>query len=220
MEKKNKNATSRYLDDTLGEEIASAITHGIGALLAVAMLVILVVLAAKRGDPWRIVSFSIYGASMIILFLMSMFSHAFPNGGVKRFFQIMDYASIYFLIAGTYTPLTLVAIKGAWGWTLFGIIWGLAILGIIFKTFFLGKFEKVSLAIYVAMGWLVVIAIKPLLVNVKPMFLLWLSIGGVLYTVGIIFYVVKQIPFHHAIWHLFVLGGAICIFFGFLFYVA
>jgi hemolysin III len=201
---------------SLGEEIANAVTHGFGIGLAVAALVILVVFAAKQSDTWKVVSFSIYGASMIVLYLSSTLYHSFPQPRMKRFFRIMDHSSIFLLIAGTYTPITIGTMRGGWGWTLFGIIWGLALLGICLKIFALGKLKTVSIAVYILMGWMVVIAVKPLMRAAPPSFLIWMLIGGLAYTLGVIFYAAKRLPYHHSVWHLFVLGGSICHFFGML----
>jgi len=203
-----------------GEEIANSVTHGIGAGLSVAALVILVVFGAKQGDAWRVVSFSIFGSTLIALYLSSTLYHAFRNPKIKRWMKLLDHSSIYLLIAGTYTPIMLTVLRGGWGWTLFGIIWGLALAGIIFKLMFIGRLKKLSLAIYVAMGWLVVIAIKPMLAAVPAGMLMFMLIGGVSYTFGVIFYVWKALPYHHAVWHLFVLGGSITHFFGIMFYIA
>lgn len=202
-----------------GEEIANSITHGIGAMLGIAALVLLVVFAAKRGDAWRVVSFSVYGFTLILLYTMSTLYHAFTGEKVKKFFKIMDHSSIYFLIAGTYTPITLTVMRGAWGWTLFGIIWGLAIVGVLFKVFLINRFRILSVVIYVVMGWMIVIATKPMLMMVPKGMLMWLAIGGLCYTVGVIFYAWRTFPYHHAVWHLFVLGGSISHFFGFLLHI-
>ncbi|MCF7886002.1 MAG: hemolysin III family protein [Candidatus Marinimicrobia bacterium] len=203
----------------LKEEIANSITHGIGATLAVAALVILVVFASIQGNPWKIVSFSIYGASLLTLYLASTFYHAFQRPRLKRIFRIVDHASIYILIAGTYTPFTLVTIRGAWGWSIFGIIWGLAIFGIAFKTMFIHKFKIISTLIYILMGWFIVIAMHEVVANLDIMGLIWLILGGVLYTGGVYFFANDSIRFNHAIWHLFVLAGSICHFFAILFHV-
>ncbi|NHZ85926.1 MAG: hemolysin III family protein [Planctomycetia bacterium] len=205
---------------SLGEEIANSITHGIGAALGTAALTILVVFAALKGDAWRIVSFSIYGASLVILYTSSTLYHAFTHESAKRYFRIMDLSSIFLLIAGTYTPITLLPLRGTgWGWTMFGLIWGMAILGILLKTFFYGKFEKLSILFYVFMGWLVIIAIKPMLANLPTGLLIWIVIGGLSYTIGIIFLAWTKFPYSHTVWHLFVLGGSIAHFFGILFYL-
>ena len=203
-----------------GEEIANSVTHGIGAGLSVAALVILVVFGARQGDAWRVVSFSIYGSALIALYLASTLYHAFRNPKIKRWMKLLDHSSIYLLIAGTYTPIMLTVMRGGWGWTLFGIIWGLALAGIVFKLRFIGRFKKLSLAIYVAMGWLIVIAVKPMLALVPGGMLMFMLIGGLCYTLGVIFYIWKSLPYHHAVWHLFVLGGSITHFFGIMFYIA
>lgn len=201
---------------SLGEEIANAITHGTGVGLSVAALVILVVFAAKQSDAWKVVAFSIYGATMIMLYLSSTLYHSFPQPRVKRFFRILDHSSIFLLIAGTYTPVTIGTMRGGWGWTLFGIIWGLTILGVNLSVFAMGKLKYLSLAVYILMGWMIVIAVKPLLLHVSHSFLMWMLIGGLAYTLGVIFYVARRIPYHHSVWHLFVLGGSICHFFAML----
>lgn len=201
---------------TFGEELANSITHGIGAALGVAGLVILVVFSAIYGDAWHIVSCAIYGASMILLYTASTLYHSFTNPEVKRILRILDHSSIYLLIAGTYTPFTLIALRGAWGWSLFGVIWGLAITGIIFKLYFTGRFNKVSTVIYVLMGWIAVIAIKPMIEVISFPVLLLLFGGGLSYTAGVIFYVWHKMPYHHAVWHLFVLGGTVLHFFAIL----
>lgn len=202
---------------TIGEEIANSITHGIGTGLSIAALAILVVLAAKKGDPWAIVGFSIYGSSLFLLYLISTLYHGFTHPTLKRFFRVLDHSAIFILIAGTYTPITLTALRGPWGWTLFGIVWGIAGAGILLKVMFFGKFEKLSVALYVLMGWVVIIALKPLLVALPAVSLIWIAIGGLLYTSGIIFYAWQKLPYHHVIWHVFVLGGSISHFFGMLY---
>ncbi|MCP4130437.1 MAG: hemolysin III family protein [bacterium] len=204
---------------TQNEEIANSITHGFGALLSIAGLSILVVLASLKGDVWRVVSFSIYGATLIILYLSSAFYHMFSNQKVKEIFHIFDHSAIFLLIAGTYTPFTLVTLRGAWGWSIFGVIWGIAIAGIIFKAFYTGRFDYISTILYVVMGWIVIIAIKPIVANLSAGGLVWLFIGGGCYTLGVIFYIWEKLPFNHAVWHLFVLAGSISHFFAILFHV-
>lgn len=216
MSTKNNTTEAVY---TLGEEIANGITHGIGAMLSVAGLTVLVVLAAIYGDTWRIVSFSIYGTSLVLLYTASTLYHAIQHPDAKRIFRIMDHAAIYLLIAGTYTPITLVNMRGPWGWSIFGFIWALAIIGIIFKTMYTGRYDNISTAAYVLMGWACLIGLKEMLVAIPPGGLAWLVAGGVCYTVGVIFYAWHKLPFNHAIWHLFVLGGSICHFFAILFHV-
>ncbi|MEW9051413.1 MAG: hemolysin III family protein [Neobacillus sp.] len=201
------------------EEIANSITHGIGAALSIAALVILIVFSSLYGNAWHIVSFTLYGASMFILYMSSTLVHSFPEGKAKDIFEIFDHSSIYFYIAGTYTPFLLVVIRGPLGWTLFGIVWGLAIAGTIFKCFFVKKYLFTSTALYVVMGWMIVFAWKPLAANLAPEGMIYLAIGGLLYTLGSIFYVWRGFQYHHAIWHLFVIGGTVAHFFCILFYV-
>lgn len=204
---------------TIGEEIANSITHGIGAVLSVAGLTLLVVLAAIYGDVWRIVSFSIYGTSLFLLYLASTLYHSIQQPKIKRVLRIFDHAAIYLLIAGTYTPFMLVSLRGPWGWSFFGIIWGLAFLGIAFKAFFIGRYEKLATAAYVLMGWLCIAAFKEMLATLSPGGMAWVIAGGIVYTLGVIFYAWEKLPYNHAIWHLFVLGGSICHFFAILLYV-
>ncbi len=204
---------------SLGEEIANSITHGIGAALSVAALVLLVVFAALRGDAWRVVGFSIFGTTLFILYLTSTLYHSFTSPKVKDFFRVLDHCMIFILIAGSYTPVTLTVLRGPWGWTLFGLIWGLAIIGIVLKIAFFDRFNVLSVVLYILMGWLVVIALKPLLSAAPTGLLVWMGIGGLSYTLGVIFYAWERLPFNHAIWHLFVLGGSISHFFGMLFHL-
>lgn len=214
---KKRSAKKLY---TIGEEIAHSVTHGIGVALSIAGLVILVVIAAKYGDVYQVVSFSVYGATLILLYLASTLYHSFQNPRVKQIFQKMDHAAIYLLIAGTYTPFLLVGIRGPLGWTLFGIIWGLAALGVSFKALFIDRFEKLSTLAYVLMGWLCVIALKQMSMNIETGGLILLGAGGVVYTLGVIFYAMTKVRYSHAVWHLFVLGGSICHYFAVLFYLA
>ena len=195
---------------SLGEEIANSVTHGIGAMLSVAGLTLLVTYAAIQGDVWRVVSFSIYGGSMILLFLMSTLYHSFQNDKVKKVFKLLDHCAIYLLIAGTYTPFLLVTLRGTTGWILFVIIWLLAVTGIIFKLLFRHRFKKLSLLTYVAMGWLALFVGQELTQRLSAGGMAWLIAGGLAYTLGVIFYVWKKLPYNHAIWHLFVLAGSIC----------
>jgi len=201
-----------------GERLNSS-THLMGAVLAAAGAAVLVVLAARLGDPWKIVSFSIYGFMLFALYTSSTLYHS-TRGKVKRVFQKLDHCSIYLLIAGTYTPFTLVALRGAWGWSLFGVIWGLAALGIAQEAW-LGKGARIlSLVIYILMGWLSVIAIKPLLAALTPAGFAWLAAGGLFYTGGIIFYALDEKLRHgHGIWHLFVLAGSVSHYLAILLYV-
>lgn len=214
-----KSELQNPLMQSLGEEIASSVTHGIGAALSIAALVLLVVFASKHGETWRIVSLSIYGATLVFLYLSSTLYHSFPEGKTKRFFQLVDHVSIFLLIAGSYTPVVLIALQGLWGWTLFGIIWTLAIGGILAKIFLMGKLKIISVLFYIAMGWIIVIALKPLLRAVPIELFAWLFAGGLSYTLGTIFYAWEKLPHNHTIWHLFVLAGSACHFFGIFFYL-
>ncbi len=204
---------------SLAEEIASSVTHGIGLLLAVAALVVLVVFAALRGTAWHVVSCAIYGSTMVLMFAASTLYHSFPWPRAKAVLKVVDHSAIYLLIAGTYTPFLLVSLRGPWGWSLFGVVWGLALLGVIFKLFFAGRFKLFSTLVYVGMGWIVIVAIRPLYQNLPLGGLLWLVAGGVFYTVGTLFYLGRRIPFNHAIWHIFVFTGSLCHFFSVMWYV-
>ncbi|MCR8846854.1 hemolysin III family protein [Rossellomorea sp. SC111] len=201
------------------EEVANAITHGIGLILSIPALVMLIIFAVHEGSAWHIVSFSIYGASMILLYLFSTLLHSFKPSKVKNLFAILDHSAIYVLIAGTYTPFMLVSVRGALGWTLFGIVWGLAIVGIVFKCYFVQRYQVVSTLFYLVMGWLVIIAIKPLYASLTGAGFGLLFTGGIMYSVGAIFYVWNKLPYNHAIWHLFVLAGSGFMYFCILFYV-
>lgn len=204
---------------TLKEEIWNGITHGIGTGLAIAGLTTLVVLAAIYGDSWRVVSFSIYGSTLVLLYLASTLYHSIQIPKVKRVMRVFDHAAIYLLIAGTYTPFLLVNMRGRLGWTLFGVVWGFALLGIAFRTIFVGRFEISTTIGYVLMGWLIVVAFREMMVTIPPGGIALIIAGGITYTIGVIFYACKKIPYNHAIWHLFVLGGSICHYFAMLFHV-
>jgi hemolysin III len=198
------------------EEIANAITHGIGLLLSIAGFVVLLVLAVLRGTAWHIVACSIYGATLICLYAASTLYHAVISPRVKRALRIFDHSAIYLLISGTYTPFLLVSLRGPWGWSLFGVIWGLALAGVLFKFWFVERFAILSTAVYIAMGWLVVIAAKPVITHLSLTAIIWLLAGGLAYTGGVVFFAAKRIPYSHAIWHLFVLAGSICHYFAIL----
>ena len=202
-----------------GAELANSITHGVGFVLSVAALSVLVCFAAFYGSARHVVACSIYGASLVILYLASTLYHSIQAPRAKRVFKIIDHAAIYLLIAGTYTPFTLISLRGAHGWTVFGIIWGLALLGIIYKVVFIGRWKAVSTAIYLAMGWMCVTSIGQLLESLTPGGVAWLAAGGLAYTFGVIFYAWHRLPFSHAVWHLFVLAGSACHFVAVLFYV-
>lgn len=192
------------------EENVNAVTHGLGLLFSLVGIPGLVHLAARHGDAWHVVSCSVYGATLIALYLASTHYHLARRHSLRKLFRILDHACIYLLIAGTYTPFTLVTLRGEWGWTLFGLVWSLAVLGIGCKIFWTGRFEVVSTVIYVLMGWLALIAIKPILSQFPPGCIFWVLAGGMTYTVGVIFYALDSRPYLHTIWHLFVLGGSVC----------
>ena len=209
-----KDLKNRY---TLGEEIFNSISHGAGTLLAIGGTAVLIVLSAIYSTPWAVVSTAIYGASLIILYTMSTLYHAITNNTAKKFFRIMDHNTIFFLIAGTYTPITLAIMGGALGWVLFGIVWGAAVVGIVFNSIDLEKFSKPSIVCYVLMGWVVIFAIKPLIEATSATFLIFLLLGGIFYTLGIIFYAIKKIKYFHSVWHLFTVAGSVFHYFAILY---
>jgi len=200
-------------------ELANSATHGMGLALSVAGCAVLVTLAALRGNAWHIVACSIYGGTLVCLYGASTVYHSVRSRRLKRILRIVDHSTIYLLIAGTYTPFTLVLLKGGWGWTLFGLVWGLSLAGILLKVWFVDRLPVVSTLVYVALGWLVIIAIKPVVALVPLAAILWLLAGGLLYTAGVGFFAWQKLPYHHAIWHLFVLGGSVCHYFAVLYYV-
>ncbi len=201
------------------EEKINIISHTTGFILSIVAFVLLVMHASLHGDVWQIVSFSIFGASLIILYGASTLYHSAKNPLLRNKLNIIDHASIYVLIAGTYTPFTLVTLKGTIGWVIFGISWGLALTGIILKLFFTGKYDLISTIMYVFMGWVIVFAIKPLIRHLPFEGLLWLFAGGISYTIGAILYSIKKIKFNHAIFHILVLIGSFCHFVSVFFYV-
>lgn len=196
--------------ETVGEEIANAITHGIGAALSIAGLTLLVVWAALFGDSWQITAVSIYGGALVFLYLASTLYHAIQHFHTKRVLHVLDHVGIAFLIAGTYTPILLIQMRTFWGWLFFGLIWGLALAGATIKAFFTARFVGISTAIYVAMGWLALLLIKPLLTTMGVEGMAWMLAGGLAYSLGVIPFLWKRLPFNHAIWHLFVIGGSVC----------
>lgn len=204
---------------TKEEEIANAVTHGIGAILSLGALVTLITHASLYGNIWHIISFSLFGITMVLLYISSTLVHAFPPGKAKDIFEIMDHSSIYFFIAGSYTPFLFVAVDGWLGWTLFGVVWGLAVGGTIFKCFFVKRFLVISTIGYVVMGWQIIFVWNTLLETVPKNGLILLAIGGVLYTLGSVFYVWRGFKFHHAVWHIFVLAGTTVHFFSVLLYL-
>lgn len=213
---KNQPAISRYSD---GEEVIHALTHAAGVLLSIAGLTWMLYLSISAADPWRIVSSVIYGTTLIALFLASTIYHGLYASKHRDIFKLLDHCAIYLLIAGTYTPFLLVAMRTNTGWWLFGTIWALATAGIIKKLWFRHRFPKVALASYLVMGWLIVVAAPQMAVALGPDGIAWLIAGGLAYTIGAVFYAWEKMPFNHAVWHLFVLAGGICHFLGIVWYV-
>ncbi|AKL84846.1 hemolysin D [Bacillus atrophaeus] len=203
---------------TIKEEIANAVTHGLGVLLSIPAIVYLVIFSANYGTVWDIVSFSVFGVSMLLLYLSSTLLHSIQHKKTKDILEIIDHSAIYVLIAGTYTPFLLGPLKGTLGFTMLIIVWSLALGGIVFKIFFVKRFIIVSTLVYLLMGWLMIIAVKPLYASLTGVGFGLLLLGGILYSLGTIFYIWRKIPFHHAIWHSFVLGGSAAMFFCVLFY--
>lgn len=212
------------LADTLAErlsveEIANCVTHGFGLALSLAGFVVLVLLAWANGDAMHVASLSVYGASLVALYAASTLYHSARRPRAKQFLQVLDHCGIYLLIAGTYTPFTLLMLRGGWGWTLFGLAWGIAVAGILFRLVFGTRYRGVAVASYVAMGWLCVVAIKPMLTLIPAGALAWLVAGGVAYTSGVFFFASKRVRHAHAIWHLFVLMGSVCHYLAIVLYV-
>lgn len=201
--------TRAHRELSLGEEIANSVSHGLGLLAAIAAAPFLIVGAAERGAVAGIVGASIFSAAMVLVYLTSTLYHALPNPQVKRVFRVLDHAAIFLLIAGTYTPFTLGVLSGAWGWSLFGAVWSLALAGVLLESAGGMRFPKLSMALYVAMGWLIVIAIHPMWLLMPRWGLFWLAAGGVAYTAGIAFYAARS-RYAHLVWHLFVFAGTAC----------
>jgi hemolysin III len=207
---------------TAGEEVAHALTHGIGIVLAIAGLTVMVARATLYGDAWHIVGAAIFGSTLVLMYTASTLYHSIPGATLprtKKVLRVVDHSSIYLLIAGSYTPFTLVTLNGPWGWGLFFTVWSLALAGVVFKVFATGRFEKVSLAIYLGMGWCVIVAIKPLLRSLETGGVVLMIGGGLAYTGGVAFYVWEKLRYHHAIWHGFVLAGSVLQYFAVLLYV-
>lgn len=194
---------------SLKEEIASALTHGLGVVAALCGSSVLITLAALHGNAWQLGSAIVYGITLVLLYVASTLYHAVPHPGAKARLKVFDHCAIYLLIAGTYTPITLIALRGNVGWWLFGAIWGLAMAGVLFKLFFTGRFKRLSTMIYIAMGWLVIVAIKPVVNSLSLYGLVWLFVGGAFYTAGTYFYHRDNMRYAHAIWHIFVLLGSV-----------
>ncbi len=209
----------REHDPTLGEEIANAITHGAGLLASLIALPVLIWSAVQSHDAREIAGVSIFGITLCLLYTASTLYHAFPPGRAKRVFRVLDHSAIYLLIAGTYTPFALGALRGPWGWSLLTVVWVLAALGVTMKATVGFRYEKLSTAVYIGMGWLAIVVIKPLLDHVAPVGIVWLVAGGLCYTAGVVFYATdRRVWYGHAIWHVFVAAGSVCHFFAVLGY--
>ena len=198
------------LTQSFGEEIANSVSHGVALLAAVALTPMLIISAIDQGSAANIVGASVFAATMIVLYLSSTLYHALSRSKARSIFQVLDHAAIYLLIAGTYTPFTLGVLRGGWGWTLFGLVWGLALGGVVLKAVAGIHYHGFSVCLYLLMGWLVVIAVKPLWLNMPGWGLFWLLAGGIAYTLGLVFFVAERIPYNHFIWHLFVIIGTAC----------
>ena len=195
---------------SVGEEIAHSLTHGAGLVLSIGGFVYLVVMSSSRGDAWHIVGCTIFGGTLMLLYAASTLYHGIRHRRVKRVLQRLDHAAIFLLIAGTYTPSTLVTLRGEWGWTFLALVWGLAALGIVLQLTLPSKASRLSLPLYLAMGWMVVVALEPLSRSMQPEGLTLLFLGGIAYTLGVVFYAWERLPFNHAVWHLFVRAGSAC----------
>ncbi len=211
-----------FLNQDYGQsqEIINSITHGIGAILSIFGLIMLLYISIQKEDIWRIVSFAIYGATLIFLYISSTIYHSVTDKRKKYIFRILDHIAIYLLIAGSYTPLTLVLLRGPLGWIIFGVVWLIALAGIFMKIFFFNKTKILSMILYIIMGWLIVVATKPI-ISILPTGILYLLIvGGLCYSIGIIFYIIPKVPYNHTIWHIFVLAGSFTHFLGYYFFLA
>jgi hemolysin III len=196
---------------SLGEEIANSVTHGVGLLASAAALPVLIVVAVGRHDVWQVVGGAIFGATLVLLYTASTLYHALPPASrAKRVFRVLDHAAIYLLIAGTYTPFALGALRGPWGWSLLGVVWGLAVLGIVAKATLGFRYPRLSTVVYLLMGWLVLVAVAPLAAHVAMAGIVWLAVGGLAYTAGVVFFAWERLRYGHMVWHLFVAAGSVC----------
>ena len=205
-----KSPATRERTQTAGEEVANSISHGVGLLAAIVAASVLVRSAVRYDDAARIAGASVFAASMVLLYITSTLYHALPKNRAKRVFQVLDHAAIFLMIAGTYTPFTLGVLRGAWGWTLFGLVWALAFGGVVLTAAGGVRYPKLTMSLYLAMGWLILIAVKPLWLRMPSEGLFWLLAGGIAYTVGVMFYAAKRIRYSHFVWHLFVIAGTAC----------
>ena len=201
---------------SVGEEIANSITHAVATGLSIAALVVLIVSAVSQGDAWHVVSFSIFGSTLILLYLASTLYHAIPLPSAKRILKTLDHSAIFLLIAGTYTPFMLVSMRGTIGWVVFSVVWVLAVAGVVLKCCCVYRFKRLSLSIYLGMGWLCVLVMRDMYASLPGTSLTLLALGGLAYTLGVVFYVWKRLPYSHAIWHLFVIAGSTLHFFSVL----
>jgi hemolysin III len=202
---------------SVGEEIAHSVSHGIGVVLSAVGLGFLIWMSLRYGNEWHLASSIVYGVSLLLLYSASTMYHALTHPGAKRFFQLLDHSFIFVLIAGTYTPFALVSLRGPWGWTLFGVVWGITIAGILLEVLKKERVKWLSLTLYLGLGWMALVVIKPMFTAVPPVGLWFLLAGGLSYSLGVFFYVRKQMLYHHAIWHLFVLAGSVLHFFAVMF---
>jgi len=214
----NKVLTTRERRQSPGEELANSISHGVGLVAALIAAPVLIVTAAQRGGTAAVVGASVFTATMVLLYLSSTLYHALPRNKAKRVLRVLDHGAIFLLIAGTYTPFTLGVLRGAWGWTLLGLVWSLAVLGIALKAVGGIRYPVLSTCLYLGMGWLILIAVRPLWLGVPLPGLLWLAAGGIAYTAGVAFFAAERVRFSHFVWHLFVLAGTTCHFFAVLWY--
>jgi len=205
-----KALASQERTQSFGEEIANSISHGVGLLAAIIAAVVLVFSASQQDGAARIVGTSVFAATMVLLYLTSTLYHALPRNRAKRVFQVLDHIVIFLMIAGTYTPFTLGVLRGTWGWTLFGLVWGLAFAGVVLTAAGGVRYPKLRTGLYLAMGWLILIAIKPLWLRMPSLGLFWLLAGGIAYMVGMVFYAAKRVRYSHFVWHLFVITGTAC----------
>jgi hemolysin III len=205
-----KSLASQKRVQSLGEEIANSVSHGVGFLAAIAVSPILIVSAVRRDSAATIVGASIFAFTMMLLYITSTLYHALAPNKAKRIFQILDHGAIFLLIAGSYTPFTLGVLRGAWGWTLFGLVWGIAVVGIVLKSIGGVRYKRLSMILYLVMGWLVIMAAKPLWLKMPSWGLFWLLVGGTAYTAGVGFYASRRIRYGHFVWHLFVIAGTAC----------
>ena len=205
-----KSLASQKRAQSVAEEIANSVSHGVGFLAAVAVSPVLIVSAVQRDSSAQIVGASVFAFTMVLLYLTSTLYHMLARNKAKRVLRILDHGAVFLLIAGTYTPFTLGVLRGTWGWTLFGLVWGIAVVGVALK--FVGgvRYQRLSTILYLAMGWLIIIAVKPLWLNMPSWGLFWLAAGGVAYTAGVGFYAAKRIRYAHFVWHLFVIAGTAC----------